>query len=142
LKITADTNVLVRASVADDPEQAKLAAEMLRDAEIVAVTLPTLCEFIWVLARGYGRTAGELVEAVQRLADSTKVRVDRQAVSAGLAVLEAGGDFADGVIAFEGRKLGGLVFTSFDRRAVKLITQTGNEAFLLQAHSHRDPEAD
>jgi len=47
------------------------------------------------------------------------------------ALLEAGGDFADGVIAFEGRRLGGDVFISFDRRAVAMITAGGGKARLL-----------
>jgi predicted nucleic-acid-binding protein len=131
LRITADTNVLVRAAVADDPQQARLAADVLRDAEIVAVTLPTLCELVWVLARGYKREAREIIEAIRRLVESATVRVDRPAVGAGLAVLEAGGDFADGVIAFEGRRLGGTVFTSFDRAATELIAATGGETHLL-----------
>jgi hypothetical protein len=33
-------------------------------------------------------------------------------------MLAAGGDFADGVITYEGRRLGGAVLASFDRRAV------------------------
>ena len=59
------------------------------------------------------------------MVDSATVRVDRPLVDAGLAVLEAGGDFADGVIAFEGRRLGGTVFVSFDRTAIELIAATG-----------------
>jgi predicted nucleic-acid-binding protein len=133
LRITADTNVLVRAAVQDEPEQARLAAELLRDAEIVAITLPALCEFVWVLARGYRRETGDIVEAIRLLLDTATVRVDRPAVDAGLAVLEAGGDFADGVIAFEGRRLSGSVFASFDRRATELITATGGETRLLGA---------
>ena len=133
MRITADTNVLVRAAVADDPDQAKLAAEMLRGAEIVAVTLPTLCEFVWVLARGYRQGIDEIVRAIRRLVDSATVRVDRPLVDAGLAVLEAGGDFADGVIAFEGRRLGGTVFVSFDRTAIELIAATGGATHLLSA---------
>ena len=46
-------------------------------------------------------------------------------------MLEAGGDFADGVIAFDGRRLGGSVFTSFDRQAVELLAAMGAEAQLL-----------
>jgi len=131
LRIIADTNVLVRAAVADDPQQGELAADVLRDAELVAVTFPTLCEFVWVLARGYNREAREIIEAIRRLVESATVRADRPAVDAGLAVLEAGGDFADGVIAFEGRRLGGMVFTSFDRAATELIAATGGETKLL-----------
>jgi predicted nucleic-acid-binding protein len=133
VRITADTNILVRAAVDDDPDQSRLAAEVLREAEIVAVTLPTLCEFVWVLARGYAVEGGTIAAAIRRLVDSASVRVDRPAVDAGLAVFEAGGDFADGVIAFEGRRLGGSVFTSFDRRAIELISATGAETRLLCA---------
>ena len=75
--------------------------------------------------------AGAIATAIWRLVDSASVRVDRPTVDAGLAVFEAGGDFADGIIAFEGRRLGGSVFTGFDRRAVELITATGAEARLL-----------
>jgi predicted nucleic acid-binding protein len=46
LRITADTNILVRAAVIDDPDQARQAVDLLRDAEIVALTLPTVCEFV------------------------------------------------------------------------------------------------
>jgi predicted nucleic-acid-binding protein len=133
VRITADTNVLVRAAIGDDKSQAKIAAATLKNAELVAVTLPVLCEFVWMLARGYKKPPAAIAEAIHRLVDSSTVNVDRPAVYAGLAVLEAGGDFADGVIAFEGRRLGGEVFTSFDRVAVDLIKGTGAEARLLSA---------
>jgi hypothetical protein len=52
-------------------------------------------------------------------------------VEAGLAILATGGDFADGVIAYEGRGLGADTFTSFDRSAVTLLEQRGVAARLL-----------
>ena len=110
VRITADTNLLVRAAVADDPVQARAAQELLANAEIVAVPLVVLCELVWVLTRAYGRNSSEIAAAIRSLADSDSVRLDRQAVEAGLAILEAGGDFADGVIAFDGQRLGGAVF--------------------------------
>jgi predicted nucleic-acid-binding protein len=131
VRITADTNLLVRAAVGDDPLQARVAADALAHAEIVAVPLPVLCEFVWVLLRGYGRGAGEIAASIRDLADSANVNLDRPAVEAGLALLDAGGDFADGVIAFEGRRLGGSVFASFDRQAVELLAATGAETCLL-----------
>ncbi|SFK19890.1 Predicted nucleic-acid-binding protein, contains PIN domain [Methylocapsa palsarum] len=133
LRITADTNVLVRAAVADDRSQAKVAAAALRSAEVVAVTLPVLCEFVWVLARGYKLPSASIADAIRKLIDSATVKTDRPAVEAGLALLDAGGDFADGIIAFEGRRLGGTVFTSFDRAAVQLIQAADGEARLLSA---------
>jgi predicted nucleic-acid-binding protein len=134
VRITADTNVLVRAAILDDPTQSPIAVAALLEAEVVAVTIPSLCEFVWVLARGYKRSPGEIASAVRKLMESETVIVDRLAVEAGLAVLEQGGDFADGAIAYEGRRVGGEVFTSFDRDAVVLIESTGGEARLLSDH--------
>ena len=131
MRITVDTNVLVRAAVLDDPEQAQRAAKVLRDAEIIAVTVPALCEFAWVLMRGYRRAAGEVISMIRSLLESAAVRVDTPAIEAGPAMLAAGGDFADGVIAFEGRRLGGEVFASFDRTAIRLIAETGGVTHLL-----------
>ena len=131
MKITADTNVLVRAAVLDEPMQSAVAAAALLEAEIVAATVPALCEFVWVLMRGYKRNAAEVAAALRKLVESASVVVDRPSVEAGLAILERGGDFADGVIAFEGRRAGGRVFTSFDRDAVALIGAIGGETRLL-----------
>lgn len=131
MKITVDTNVLVRAAVVDDENQANLAIAALREAELIAVPLPVLCEFVWVLARGYKKPVSDIVEAIRRLVDSVNVTSDRPAVDFGLKMFEAGGDFADGVIAFEGHRLGGVVFTSFDRGAVEVLQATGTEARLL-----------
>lgn len=103
----------------------------LQEAEFIAVTLPALCEFAWVLSRGYKRSATDIAAAIRRLIGSAKVSVDYPTAEAGIRNLEAGGDFADGVIAFDGRRLGGDVFVSFDRRAVDLVRDSGGEAKLL-----------
>lgn len=131
MKVTVDTNVLIRAAVDDHPEQTQRAQEMLRDAEVVALTLPALCEFVWVARSGYQRSRREIRESLRNLISAENAVMDLPAVEAGLAVLDAGGDFADGVIAFTGRQLGGSVFASFDRRAVELIAAAGGEASLL-----------
>jgi predicted nucleic-acid-binding protein len=64
--------------------------------------------------------------------NTRNVVLNRPAVEAGLAVLEAGGDFADGVIAFDGQWLGGETFVSFDKKAVKLLKERGHAALLLK----------
>jgi predicted nucleic-acid-binding protein len=46
----------------------------------------------------------------------------------GLAVFNAGGDLADGLIAYEGKWLGGETFCSFDKRAVSLVAKQGHQA--------------
>ena len=47
------------------------------------------------------------------------------------AALSAGGDFADGAIAYEGAWLGGETFVSFDKKAVTLLSGQGEAAQLL-----------
>lgn len=131
MKVTVDTNVLVRSAVRDDENQANAADRILHEASIIAVALPTLCEFVWVLRRVYGLAAADIATAVRALLAADKVATDRPAVEAGLAILEAGGDFADGVIAHEGSWLGGETFVSFDKKAVDLLTRQGRPATLL-----------
>jgi predicted nucleic-acid-binding protein len=48
-----------------------------------------------------------------------------------LAILDKGGDFADGVIAYEGHWLGAEEFVSFDKQAVTLLKSQGKRARLL-----------
>jgi predicted nucleic-acid-binding protein len=131
MKITADTNVLLRAAVQDDPDQARQAAKLLQQAELVAVPVPVFCEFVWVLRRGYKVSAPEISDAVRRLIKSANVVMNRPAIEAGLAVLDAGGDFADGVIAYEGDWLGAEEFVSFDSKAVSILRSQGGRARLL-----------
>ncbi len=130
MRITADTNILVRALTGDDPAQAATAQAALQAAEAVAVPVPALCELVWVLERGYKVPRSEVAQAVRRLIDAAGTIVDRPAAEAGLAALEAGGDFADGAIAYEGRWLGADTFVSFDHRAVQIIAAQGHAARL------------
>jgi len=131
VKITADTNVLVRAAVQDDPHQARQAANILRRADMVAVPVPVVCEFVWVLRRGYKKSASDVSDAIRRLAKSANVVMNRPAIEAGLSVLDAGGDFADGVIAYEGDWLGAEEFVSFDAKAVSVLQSQGSRTRLL-----------
>jgi predicted nucleic-acid-binding protein len=133
VNITADTNVLVRALVADDPAQAAEASQLLREASSIAVPVPVLCELVWVLKRVYGFAVADIGAAIRSLLAAGNVHLDRQAVEAGLALLDVGGDFADGVIAHQGQWLGGEVFVSFDRQAVALLQQQGVAAELIRS---------
>jgi predicted nucleic-acid-binding protein len=125
MKITADTNVLVRAVTEDHVHQSKAAQMALKKADVVALAIPALCELVWVLSQGYKIPSGEIAEAIRRLINGANVAVNRPAAEAGLALLDAGGDFADGVIAYEGSWLGADTFVSFDKKAVKLMEAQG-----------------
>lgn len=132
MKITADTNVLVRAAIQDEPQQARRAAKVLQQADLVAVPIPVFCEFVWVLRRGYKKSALDVSDAIRRLMKSPNVVMNRPAAEAGLSALDAGGDFADGVIAYEGNWLGAEEFVSFDSKAVSMLRSQGSRARLLQ----------
>ena len=131
MKITADTNVLVRALVQDDPEQARAAAKVLEQAELLAVPVPVLCELVWVLRRVYQFSSAECSNAIRALISARSVVVDRPAVELGLGLLDAGGDFADGVIAMAGSALGGDQLVTFDRQAAALLERCGQKVVIL-----------
>jgi len=129
--LIVDTNVLLRAIVADDPAQSQIAIEALEHAEGIAIGTHVLCELVWVLSTRYAVSRLEIADILRRLANTENILLDRPALAAGLAVLDAGGDFADGAIAYQGRWLGGDVFVSFDKKAVSLLSAQGYEARLL-----------
>jgi predicted nucleic-acid-binding protein len=131
MKITADTNVLVRAITEDHEAQSKAAQSALKRAELVAIAIPALSELVWVLSQGYKVSSKDIAAAIRGLMNGDNVEVNRPAVEAGLAFMDAGGDFADGVIAYEGNWLGAETFVSFDKRAVKLMDAQGQSARLL-----------
>lgn len=123
--MTPDTNLLIRVVVLDDARQTEQARAELDTAETVFLTLPTLCEFCWVLRSRYRFLPQQIAGAITALAEARNVFVDTSALSAGLSMLEAGGDFADGVIAEQGHRLGSHAFVSFDRAAVRLLNRVG-----------------
>lgn len=131
MKIVADTNVLLRDALGDHPHQTQLARELLDSAELVAIPVSVLCEFVWVLRQGYKQSASQVATAIRQLVASSNVFTNDPAVIAGLELLDAGGDFADGAIAYEGALLGANEFVSFDREAVKLLRFQGKRARLL-----------
>ena len=125
MKITVDTNLLVRAAVRDHPGQTEVAMKEMGRAELLALALPCLCEFAWVLRSVYGFRPTEIGIAIRAAIAAGNVETNRPAVEAGLAMLDAGGDFADGAIAHEGQWLGADTFVSFDAKAVKMLTAQG-----------------
>ena len=81
MKITADTNVLLRAVVKDDAVQATMAQALLLRATVIAVPVPVFCEFAWVLQRGYGYGTGEIAGAIEAIAAIDAVVTDSPALT-------------------------------------------------------------
>ena len=133
MKLTLDTNVLVRLATQDNPQQAAAALKVLQTASLIAVPSTALCEMVWVLMRGYRYTPEQVAHAIRTLLQVSQVVCNTPAVLAGLALLQSGGDFADGVIAFEGELMGGQEFLTFDKAAAKLLKQQKRKVRLLKA---------
>lgn len=131
MKIALDSNILLRNVLQDDPIQAGLARRELEGAELVVISTPVFCEFVWGLRQLYRKAAPEVTSAIRYLIDSGNVVTNRLAAKAGLAVLDQGGDFANCVIGYEGQWLGADAFVSFDKQTVSISKTQGKRATLL-----------
>jgi len=131
MKVSADTNVLVRMLIEDDEMQAAAVKKVFRKAEMIVASCPALCEVVWILRSVYKLRRDDIASALRTLLDTENLVFDRKPVYTGLATLEAGGDFADGVIAAESERLGGETFLSFDKKAVSLLASQGYATRLL-----------
>lgn len=85
---------------------------------------------VWVLLRGYRYTPAQVAHALRTLLQVGQVVCHTPAVLAGLAQLDRGGNFADGMIAAEGELLGGTELASFDQQAIQLLNSK------RKLHSH------
>jgi predicted nucleic-acid-binding protein len=131
MKMIADTSVLMRAMLSDDAVQGRASRRALSSAEQVVIGRHVFCEMVWLLRQHYKMPKAEIVKVVHSYLDADNVITDTAAVQAGLEAMEAGADFADGVIDYEGRWLGGETFVSFDKKAVSVIAGQGFQAKLL-----------
>jgi predicted nucleic-acid-binding protein len=131
MKVTVDTNILLRAFLRDDAAQARTASRLLREADWIAISLASLCEMVWVLRRLYKLQREVIADLLEELVNTENVDMNRAAASAGLLAFRAGGDFADGVIAWDGEWLGSELFISFDKKAVTVLKNQGMAARLL-----------
>jgi predicted nucleic-acid-binding protein len=130
VRIVPDTNILVRAITLDDPVQSPAAEAALAEADTVVLSTAALCELVWVLSGRYRTAATDIAATLRSLLAAATVVADRPAIEAGLAMLDTGGDFADGVIAHAGLAADAM-FVSFDRQAVALLRARSQPARLL-----------
>jgi predicted nucleic-acid-binding protein len=135
MRAIVDTNVLLRflCKSAADQAQNEAAARVFNDADEIIIPTHVLCELVWVLSSLYKLSREKIQSVVQMLLNSdAKLTVYEDEVEAGLKMLQAGGDFADGVNAYTGKTMtrGDTVFVSFDKKAVRLLGEQGVKAML------------
>src|ERR1035437_10293302 len=131
MKMIADTNVLMRAVLDDDVVQSRASRLALSAAGQIIISRHVFCEMVWLLSQRYKFSKAEIVKVIHGYLEADNVITDTAAVQAGLAAMESGADFAEAVIAHEGRWLGGETFVSFDKKAVAHVNSQGQKARLL-----------
>jgi predicted nucleic-acid-binding protein len=124
--IGLDTNILLRATLNDDPVQSKAAQRLLRalgENERGLVNLPVLMEFFWVLRSRYKLPQARLAAIMRDLLGVEYIEFEAlEVVGKALATYEGGtADFADVIIALRNRELGAAHTFMFDEGAAKSI---------------------
>jgi hypothetical protein len=77
---------------------------------------------------------GAIAAGIRRFIEFDHLVIATDEVAAGLQMLDAGGDFSDGVIEYTGRNLArnaATTFLSFDKNAVGILAKRGLSALLL-----------
>lgn len=120
--IAFDTNLLVRALVADNPDQVAVVQQLIA-SDTVFISRTVLLETEWVLRARYKKSRSQLTEFFTALLkiDSTVVE-DAEAVSHALDWYGQGGDFAD---ALHLAACGNAVMHTFDRDFCKVAREAG-----------------
>ncbi len=107
-----DTNVAARFLLADDPEQATLAIDIMAGSVFVPITV--LLELGWLLTSRYRQPRDVVATALLDMVDLPKVTVNDPAlVRWALNRFAQGGDFADMLHLIAARDAAG--FATFDR---------------------------
>jgi predicted nucleic-acid-binding protein len=123
--IALDTNLLVRFLVQDDPEQARLATdlvEQLTDDASGFVSREVLIELVWVLERAYRLGRAEIAAALDGLLAATELQIEGvDQVGPALELYRNEGfGFADLMIAAAARRAGASELVTFDRKVARL----------------------
>ena len=119
--LAVDTNVLVRLLARDDAKQAFAADQAVVKGAWISHLV--FAETTWVLDAVYGRTAKQLIAALELLLiHETLVLQDADVVSAALAHFRAkpGLGFSDCLVLEIARKAGHLPLSTFDKALAKL----------------------
>lgn len=119
--IAVDTNVLLRTWIDDNPEQCKLARDLIRDArdrgERCLITDTVLCEVEWVIESILDGSREEVLEVMRRLLANQVFAFENrdELVLAVERYAECKADLSDLLIGVKGSGLGATTTYTFDR---------------------------
>jgi len=123
--IGLDTNVLIRYFTQDDPHLSAIANRIiggLSESSQGFISIVTLAETIWVLARTYDRPRDDLVRVIRALLGTSVFRVQNELqVYAAMEALESGTTgFSDALIGAVDSWAGCSHTLTFDKKAARL----------------------
>lgn len=118
----ADTNVLVRLLVADDPAQTRRALAYLEARRPLWVSTVVLVETVWVLTAVYGWSKAQILAMLETASNSRDFAFQSvETVRAAIAAYVSGkADFSDCLALELARAEGHLPFATFDKATAKL----------------------
>lgn len=119
--IGLDTNILLRATLNDDPVQSPLAQRFLQslgDQQSGFVNMPVLMEFFWVLRSRYKLPHARLAGIMRELLEVEHLEFEAlETIGKAIALYEGRvADFPDALIAEHNRVQGCSRTITFDRR--------------------------
>jgi predicted nucleic-acid-binding protein len=122
-----DANILARFVVSDDPVQERIADDVFLRAKKAVIPTIVFCELAWLMRSRYKLPGDIIAGSIRGVVGLANVIAETDEVEAGLKMLDGGGDFADGVIAYTGGMMAGepSTFISFDKQAVKKLSTGG-----------------
>lgn len=119
-----DTNVLVRFFTRDDPEQFRLASELIGSAQPGELFLSpvVLVELNWTLLRAYRMPRADVMNVLNGLVESVEFTIGQRelVMRAILMADDANCDFSDALIALLHESAGCRDTVTFDHRALRL----------------------
>lgn len=122
--IAVDTNILIRYLTNDDPQQARLAAELLNGADAVWLPKTVLLETEWVLRAVYHLPPDKILQGLRQvLGLPNTVPEQAMEVAVALEFYRQGMDFADALHLASSQAT--ERFYSFDRNFVTSGKQAG-----------------
>ena len=123
--IALDTNVLVRFLTQDDPDQGRIASDLiggLTEQNPGFVAREVLVELVWVLERSYRYERSEIARVLEGFLSASELEIEEgDSVGAVLQLYEGKGfGFSDLMIRQAARRVGATVVKTFDRKAARL----------------------
>ena len=124
--IGLDTNILVRYLIQDDPDQAQIAASIIReqcsDESPAWINRIVLCELVWVLEGVYQCPRQEIAETLKLLLETSELQVEDHAFAWSATELYRTGsaDFSDALLITTNQDHGCDFTVTFDRKAGQL----------------------